>query len=106
MKNTIASFRLVVRPDPKSQQIANDIRKLNSNMANPLVEADDADLVIAIGGDGTFIHAVTDTGFSKEKIYKTSFSKYGTAYEKLIFPQIYINNSQLEKEITVHGRNI
>ncbi|MBR2070238.1 MAG: polyphosphate polymerase domain-containing protein [Clostridia bacterium] len=26
---------------------------------------------------------------SKEKIYKTSFSKYGTAYKKLIFPQLY-----------------
>lgn len=69
MKNTIASFRLVVRPDEKSQQIANDIRKLNSKMSNPLVESDDGDLVIAIGGDGTFIHAVTDTGFSKEKVY-------------------------------------
>ena len=26
---------------------------------------------------------------SKEKIYKTSFSKYGTAYKTLIFPQIH-----------------
>ncbi len=26
---------------------------------------------------------------SREKIYKTSFSKYGTAYKELIFPQIY-----------------
>lgn len=69
MKNKIESFQLFVRSDAKSQQIADDIRKLNSNMRKPLVESEDGDLVIAIGGDGTFIHAVTDTGFSKEKIY-------------------------------------
>lgn len=69
MKNKIESFQLFVRSDVKSQQIADDIRKLNSNMRKPLVESEDGDLVIAIGGDGTFIHAVTDTGFSKEKVY-------------------------------------
>lgn len=37
---------------------------------------------------------------SKEKIYKTSFSKYGTAYEKLIFPSIYKNNITIDKETT------
>ena len=30
---------------------------------------------------------------SEEKIYKTSFSKYGTAYEMLIFPQTHPTNS-------------
>ena len=30
---------------------------------------------------------------SEEKIYKTSFSKYGTAYERLIFPQTHATNS-------------
>ena len=30
---------------------------------------------------------------SKEKIYKTSFSKYGTAYQTLIFPQTHSTNS-------------
>lgn len=30
---------------------------------------------------------------SEEKIYKTSFSKYGTAYKTLIFPQIHPINS-------------
>ncbi len=69
MKNTIKSFRLFIRPDERSHQIARDIRELNSKLAHPLVESDDADLVIAIGGDGAFIHAVTDTGFSKEKVY-------------------------------------
>ena len=33
---------------------------------------------------------------SREKIYKTSFSKYGTAYGKLIFPEIR-NNKNLEE---------
>lgn len=69
MKNAIKSFRLFIRPDDRSNQIANDIRELNSKLSHPLVESDDGDLVIAIGGDGTFIHAVTDTGFSKEKVY-------------------------------------
>lgn len=71
MKNTIKSFRLYVRPDPngRSERIANDIRELNSKISNPLVESDDGELVIAIGGDGSFIHAVTDTNFSKDKIY-------------------------------------
>lgn len=34
---------------------------------------------------------------SKERIYKTSFSKYGTAYETLIFPQLQQKNDPKEK---------
>lgn len=30
---------------------------------------------------------------SRERIYKTSFSKYGTAYKTIIYPQIYENNN-------------
>lgn len=69
MKNTIKSFQLFVRPDEKSLEIADHIRELNSKIATPLKESDDADLVIAIGGDGTFIDAVTNTQFSKDKVY-------------------------------------
>nr|WP_300004033.1 polyphosphate polymerase domain-containing protein [Tissierella sp.] len=36
--------------------------------------------------------------FSKNKIYKTSFSKYGNAYEKFILPQIFKNNSLDRKD--------
>ena len=43
---------------------------------------------------------------SREQIYKTSFSKYGTAYEKLIFPEIYSPNSIKSKEIITNGCNI
>ena len=43
---------------------------------------------------------------SREQIYKTSFSKYGTAYEKLIFPEIYSQNSIKSKEIITNGCNI
>ena len=39
---------------------------------------------------------------SREKIYKTPFSKYGTAYEKLIFPNLYSK----EKEKPIHGNDI
>ncbi len=69
MTNNIRSFRLFVRPDERSKRIARDIRELNSRVSLPLQESEDSDLVIAIGGDGTFIDAVTLTGFSKEKVY-------------------------------------
>lgn len=43
---------------------------------------------------------------SREHIYKTSFSKYGTAYEKLIFPQIYLPKPKKAKGIVTDGNNI
>ncbi len=43
---------------------------------------------------------------SREKIYKTSFSKYGTAYETLIFPKLYISDSARHKELISNGQNI
>ena len=69
MKNQVKTFRLFVRPDEKSRQIADKLRELNAKKSTPLVESENADLVIAIGGDGTFIHAVTETHFSKDIIY-------------------------------------
>ena len=69
MKNEVKTFRLFVRPDEKSRQIADKIRALNEKSSKPLTESDNADLVIAIGGDGTFIDAVTSTNFSEDIIY-------------------------------------
>ena len=43
---------------------------------------------------------------SRERIYKTSFSKYGTAYSTLIFPEIYLPNPIKHKEIITNGCNI
>ena len=40
---------------------------------------------------------------SKEKIYKTSFSKYGTAYRTLIFPQTHKMNSYNMLEVTTNA---
>ena len=40
---------------------------------------------------------------SKEKIYKTSFSKYGTAYRTLIFPQTHPMNSYNMLEVTANA---
>lgn len=34
---------------------------------------------------------------SKEHIYKTSFSKYGTAYQTMVFPKIHNNKDDLEE---------
>lgn len=39
---------------------------------------------------------------SKEKIYKTSFSKYGTAYTNLIFPQTHTINPYNVSEVTTN----
>ena len=43
---------------------------------------------------------------SREKIYKTSFSKYGTAYTTLVFPKIHMKNSEKTKEIVTNECNI
>lgn len=40
---------------------------------------------------------------SRERIYKTSFSKYGTAYQNLIFPNIYQTKSTEPKENMIYG---
>ena len=42
---------------------------------------------------------------SRERIYKTSFSKYGTAYTDLIFPEIYFPNTLNHKENNTNGSN-
>ncbi len=40
---------------------------------------------------------------SKEKLYKTPFSKYGTAYKTLIFPKTHIINPYQMLEVTKHA---
>ncbi|MBQ8769237.1 MAG: polyphosphate polymerase domain-containing protein [Oscillospiraceae bacterium] len=40
---------------------------------------------------------------SKEKIYKTSFSKYGTAYQTMIFPQTHTINAHNMLEVTANA---
>lgn len=70
MKNNIKTFSLFVKPDDvKSQAVANSIRRRNSCFLHPLTETENGDLIIAIGGDGTFLHAVNQTNFSKTKLY-------------------------------------
>ena len=39
---------------------------------------------------------------SQERIFKTSFSKYGTAYQTLIFPQLQ-ESGQTSKEAMFHA---
>lgn len=39
---------------------------------------------------------------SEEHIYKTSFSKYGTAYQTMIFPQLS-GNQKTTMEVTIHA---
>lgn len=40
---------------------------------------------------------------SEEHIYKTSFSKYGTAYKTMIFPQLHSANGHDIKEVALHA---
>ena len=42
---------------------------------------------------------------SREHIYKTSFSKYGTAYRTLIYPKLNLPNSTNEQETITNGCN-
>lgn len=69
MQNTIETFTLFIRQDEKSMKIAETIRSHNNRSSRPLKETDNGDLIIAIGGDGTFLKSVTSTNFSKDKIY-------------------------------------
>lgn len=69
MKNKIKTFTLFVRDDEKSEKIAKYIRQLAAGAHIPLEETENGDLVIAIGGDGTFLKAVNTTGFGKDKVY-------------------------------------
>ncbi len=43
---------------------------------------------------------------SRERIFKTSFSKYGTAYGTLIFPDIYLPDKINNKEIITNECNV
>jgi len=43
---------------------------------------------------------------SRERIYKDSFSKYGTAYSTLIFPDIYLPKSTKHKESITNECNV
>jgi len=43
---------------------------------------------------------------SRDRIYKTSFSKYGTAYSTMIFPKLYLPNPHKCKEIITDERII
>ncbi len=43
---------------------------------------------------------------SREKIYKTSFSKYGTAYRTLIFPKLYPESRLIDKGENSNGEFI
>ena len=40
---------------------------------------------------------------SEERIYKTSFSKYGTAYQTMIFPKLHSANAHCFKEVAVNA---
>lgn len=101
MKNEIKTFTLFIRPDPKSLQIADSIRRLNECSAVPLKEIKNGDLIIAIGGDGTFIDAVTSTNFSKTKVYAGIHTGTLGFLQNLSAEEIYtlIKYLSYEKEI-------
>lgn len=101
MKNKIKTFTLFVRPDEKSRSIARNIRELNECSENPLKEVENGDLVIAIGGDGTFIDSVTSTNFSKKKVYAGIHTGTLGFFQNLSPEEVYtlIKYLHYEKEI-------
>ena len=87
---------------------------------NILCRSNDLDLCCELGGtpilpNGRVLMELKCSGgiplwmvefLSRERIYKTSFSKYGTAYSTLMFPKAYLSNSAESKEIITNGSNI
>lgn len=70
MINNIKTFTLFVRPDDRSKEIANNFRNLFARLSKkPIIESDDGDLIIAIGGDGTFLDAVSTAKFNQSKVF-------------------------------------
>lgn len=69
MKNNLKTFSLFIKPDEKSEKIAEQIRQINFHSKKPLQEKENGDLILAVGGDGTFLRAVNKTNFSKSSVY-------------------------------------
>ena len=69
MTNNIKTYTLFVRPDNRSKEIANNFRNLFAGLSKSITETDDGDLIIAIGGDGTFLDAVSTAKFDDTKVF-------------------------------------
>ena len=69
MTNNIKTYQLFVRNDERSKQIANTFRDLFASTSTHLTESNDGDLVVAIGGDGTFLDAVSTADFDHNKVF-------------------------------------
>ena len=77
MKNNLRTYSLYVRtisydnpePDPTSDRIAKAVREIIKKSKTPLKETLNGDLIIAIGGDGTFLQAITETHLDSSKVY-------------------------------------
>ena len=104
MKNKIQNFTLFVRPDEKSRSIAENIRKLC--FYTPLKEVKSGDLIIAIGGDGTFIDAVTSTKFSSEKLYAGIHTGTLGFLQNLSSEEIYKLIKTLEHKKEIETRKV
>ena len=61
--------------------ICDDEKNIRELIGNKVAKQNpDAKIVFFSSGEELFL--------SEEKIYKTSFSKYGTAYREIIFPRL------------------
>lgn len=74
----------------------NDLSLESKVYGTPLLEKDKALMEIKCSGGIPLwmVHFL-----SKEHIYKTSFSKYGTAYQTMIFPQLCGSVKQMKEEV-------
>ena len=73
MRNSIKTYTLFIRDkvdgDDRSEKVAESFRNLFAQLPTQITESEDGDLIIAIGGDGTFLDAVLATNFDSKKIY-------------------------------------
>ncbi len=69
MTNNIRSYTLIVSKKEKSQNVANTFRDLFARLPTPIPESDNGDLIIAVGGDGTFLDAVSTANFDNKKVF-------------------------------------
>ena len=73
MRNNIKTFTMFVRDkiddNDRSEEVANSFRDLFAKLPTPITESDNGDLIIAVGGDGTFLDAVSKAKFDDKKIF-------------------------------------
>ena len=101
MTNQIRSYTLFASAKKESEKVANTFRNLFAQLSTPIPETNNGDLIIAIGGDGTFLDAVSASKFDDQKIFAgvntgtLGFLQNISPDEFCSFIQFYSNKKQI-----------